>query len=127
MTISKKGNNKRMQIDIRGVETVLTKEVKAYAEEKANKLSKYGVDIMGIELALEEDHNKTEDRAGVAKALIKISGKNISVKGEGKNVFAAIDEMERKASRELRKAKDRKDPKRFAKSKEVARRLFRRG
>lgn len=116
-----------MQVDIRGVETVLTKEVKAYATEKANKLSKYGVNIMGIELALEEDHNKTEDKAGVAKALVKISGKNISVRGEGKNVFAAIDEMERKASRELAKVKDRKNPKRFAKSKDAVRRLFRRG
>lgn len=116
-----------MQIDVRGVETVLTKEVKAYAEEKTNKLSKYGINIIGIDLALEEDHNMTEDKAGMAKALIKIPGKNISVRGEGKNVFVAIDEMERKASRELRKVKGKMDPKkRFAKSKDTVRRLFRR-
>lgn len=115
-----------MQIDIRGVETVLTKEVKAYAKEKVEKFSKYGVDIQHVDLALEEDHNKTEDRAGVAKVLVKISGKDIAVKGEGKNVFAAIDEMERKASRELRETKKRLSPKRFSRSKDAARRLFRR-
>ena len=115
-----------MQIDIRGVETVLTKEVKAYANEKVEKFSKYGIEIIGIDLALEENHNKTEDRAGVAKVLIKIAGKDIAVKGEGKNVFSAIDEMERKASRELRETKKKLSPKRFSRSKDVARRLFRR-
>ncbi|MEK7447641.1 MAG: ribosome-associated translation inhibitor RaiA [Patescibacteria group bacterium] len=115
-----------MQVDIRGVETVLTKEVKDYAREKVEKFSKYGIDIIGVDLALEEDHNRTEDRAGVAKVLVKIPGKDIAVKGEGKNVFAAIDEMERKASRELRETKKRLSPKRFSKSKDAARRLFRR-
>ncbi len=117
-----------MQIDIRGVETVLTDDVKKYAREKTGKLSKYGIDIIGVDLALEEDHNKTEDRAGVAKVLVKIPGKDIVAKGEGKNIFAAIDEMERKTSRELRKVKGKNSPKkRFARSKEAARRLFRRG
>ena len=116
-----------MQIDIRGVETVLTDDIKKYAREKVGKLSKYGIDIIGVDLALEENHNKTENKAGVAKILVKIPGKDIAVKGEGKNVFAAIDEMERKASRELRKIKGKKNPKkRFARSKEKARRLFRR-
>lgn len=115
-----------MQVDIRGVETVLTKEVKDYAREKVEKFSKYGIDIIGVDLALEEDHNRTEDRAGVAKVLVKIPGKDIAVKGEGKSVFAAIDEMERKASRELRETKKRLSPKRFSRSKDVARKLFRR-
>ena len=116
-----------MQIDIRGVETVLTEEVKDYAREKVSKFEKYGVNIIGVDLALEEDHNKTEDKAGLAKVLVKIPGKDIVVRGEGKNVFAAIDEMERRASRELRENKKRLSPKRFAKSKEIVRRLFRRG
>jgi len=117
-----------MKSDIRGVETVLTDEVKKYAEEKVGKFAKYGVDIVGIDLALEEDHNRTEDKAGVAKVLIKIPGKDIAVKGEGKNVFAAIDEMERKASRELRENKQKtKKKSRLSKSKDTIRRLFRRG
>ncbi|MDO8507452.1 MAG: ribosome-associated translation inhibitor RaiA [bacterium] len=117
-----------MQVDIRGVETVITKEVKSYAEEKVAKFSKYGIDILHVDLALEEDHNKTEDRAGVAKVLVKIPGKDIAVKGEGKNVFAAIDEMERKASRELRENKKKSSKKsRLSKSKDAVRRLFRRG
>lgn len=117
-----------MQIDIRGVETVLTKEVKAYAKEKVEKFSKYGIDILHVDLALEEDHNKTEDRAGVAKVLVKIPGKDVAAKGEGKNVFAAIDEMERKTSRELRETKKRFSPKeRLSKSKDAVRKLFRRG
>ncbi len=117
-----------MQIDIRGVETVLTDEVKKYAKEKVNKFSKYGIEIIGVDLALEEDHNKTENKAGVAKVLVKIPGKDIAVKGEGKNIFVAIDEMERKASRELRENKGKiKQKSKLSKSKEVVRRLFRRG
>lgn len=117
-----------MQIDIRGVETVLTDEVRKYAEEKVGKFSKYGINIIGVDLTLEEDHNKTEDRAGLAKVVVKIPGKDIAVKGEGKNIFAAIDEMDRKASRELRENKGKtKRRSKLSKSKEAVRRLFRRG
>ena len=117
-----------MQIDIRGVETELTDNIKKYATEKAEKFVKYGINIIGVELALEEDHNKTEDKAGFVKALIKIPGKDIAVKGEGKNLYAAIDKMEERASRELRELKNKNLPKsKLARSKEIVRQLFRRG
>ncbi len=114
-----------MQIDIRGVETELTEDIKKYATGKTEKFAKYGINIIGVELALEEDHNKTEDKAAFVKALIKIPGKDISAKGEGKNLFAAIDEMEQKASRKLSKYKGKnKQKNKLAKSKEMVRRLF---
>lgn len=115
-----------MKIDIKGFEKILTEEVRKYAEEKVGKFSKYGVNIIGVDLSLEEDHNKMESKAGVARVLVKIPGKDIVARGEGKNVFAAIDEMERKVSREIREHKKKNSPKRFSKSKDAVRRLFRR-
>ncbi len=115
-----------MQVDIRGVETVLTEEVRKYAEEKVAKFSRYEPRIVGVDLGLEEDHNKTEDKAARAKALIKIPGKDIEAIGEGKTIFAAIDAMEEKAKRQLVEHKEK-----FAKreqtsrSKKLIRRLFR--
>lgn len=115
-----------MQIDIHGHETELSEEVRAYAKKKMEKLGGYGVNILGIDLTLEEDHNKKESTAGQAKVLVKIAGKDISVRGEGKHLFSAIDEIERKAKRELVEIKKRFGQKsKLAKSKEVVRRIFR--
>jgi ribosomal subunit interface protein len=117
-----------MQIDIKGHETELSKEVKTYAKKKMEKLGGYGVNILGIELTLEEDHNKKESTAGQAKVLVKIAGRDISAKGEGKHLFSAIDEVERKAKRELVESKKRSGQKsKLAKSKEIVRSIFRQG
>jgi len=115
-----------MQIDIHGHETELTNEVRNYAKSKMEKLGGYGAKIMSIDITLEEDHNKKESKAGQARVLIKIAGKDISVKGEGKHIFAAIDEVERKAKREIIESKERSGKKsKLAKSKEIVRKLFR--
>ncbi len=116
-----------MKTTIKGHETYLTPEIKKYAEKKANKLIKYNKSIIAIELTLEEDHNKKERTAAVAKALVQIPGNDISATGEAKNIFAAIDELERKLSRQLDKEKSKKEPgkvKLYRQGKEILRRVF---
>ena len=114
-----------MQIDIRGVETVLTDEVKAYAREKVSKFSKYEKRIVGVDVALEENHNKNEDSAAKVKALIKIPGKDIEAIGEGKTIFAAIDAMEDHAKRQLSGHKEKFNKReQSSRSKRLIRRLL---
>lgn len=116
-----------MEIKISGHETILTDEVKNYAQEKMNKLGKYNVDILVVDLVLEENHNKTESTAAVAKVFIKMAGKDIEAHGEGKNIFVAVDVVEQRASQQLRKHKEKTTGRvKFKRSKAVIRKIFRR-
>lgn len=114
-----------MKISISGHETVLTKDMKDYANEKLSKLDKYGIDIIGMDLVIVEDHNKTEDKAADVKLKVKISGKDIEANAYGKSVFEAIDQVEQKASGQLRKHKEKNlDRSRLTRSKNLIRKFF---
>ena len=116
-----------MKATIKGHETYLTPEIKRYAEKKINKLIKYNKGIISAEMTLEEDHNKKERTAAVARALIQIPGNDISAMAEAKTIFAAIDELDRKLSRQIDRERSKRDPKKvkiFRKSKEIIRKLF---
>jgi len=115
-----------MQFKIRGRGITLAEEVKRFAEEKANKLANFGIDILLVDMVLEEDHNKTEDKAARAKMLIDIPGKNIEATGEGKTIFAAINKAQENAIRQLSERNKKIESKsRFVKGKQIIRRLFR--
>jgi ribosomal subunit interface protein len=116
-----------MKATIKGHETYLTPEIKKYAEKKTNKLIKYNKEIIAIELTLEEDHNKKERTAAVAKALIQVPGSDISATASAKTIFAAIDELERKLSRQLDKGKNKRESKKtrlFRQGKDILRKIF---
>jgi ribosomal subunit interface protein len=115
-----------MRINITGHETALTPEIKKYTETKLNKLCKKYKQILSADVVIEENHNKTEKTAAVAKVLLKIKGQDISATAEAKTVFAAIDETERKLLKQLDRDKAKHDvtKRRFVKSKEIIRNLF---
>lgn len=115
-----------MQFKIRGREILLTEEIKKFAEEKANKLTNFGIDVLLVDMVLEEDHNKTENKAARAKMLIDIPGKNIEAVGEGKTIYAAINKAQENAIRQLSERNKKVESKgRFSKSKQIIRRFFR--
>jgi len=115
-----------MKVNITAHETVLTPEVKKYAEIKMNKLCKKYKQIISADVVLEENHNKTEKTAGTAKVLLKLKGQDVSASASAKTVFAAIDEAERKLLRQLDREKAKHDVSRgtFAKSKLIIRNFF---
>lgn len=114
-----------MQIDIRGVEMQLTDEIRSYTTEKVSKFSKYEKRIVGIDVGLEENHNKNEDSAAKAKALIKIPGKDIEAIGEGETIFAAIDAMEEHGRRQLLEHKEKfANKEQSSRSRRLIRKLF---
>lgn len=117
-----------VKVNIRGHEIYLTSEIKAYAQEKLDKLCRKYKTIIDIDLALEENHNKTESTAAVASATIHIPGKDISAQASARTIFAAIDEVEDKLRRQLEKDKGlhhSNSKGKFSKSKEIIRKLFR--
>lgn len=115
-----------MKINITGHETVLTPEIKKYTETKLGKLCKKYKQIIDADVVIEENHNKTEKTAAVAKVLLKIAGQDISATAEARTTFAAVDEAERKLVKQLEREKSRHDSTggRFAKSKELIRNFF---
>lgn len=117
-----------IKVNIRGHEIYLTEEIKFYATKKLDKLCRKYKSIIDVDLMLEENHNKMEATAAVASATIHIPGKDIAAQANGRTIFAAIDELERKLARQLAKDKElhhSNSKGKFAKSKAVIRKLFR--
>ncbi len=117
-----------MQINIYGHETILTDEVKEYARKKMEKLDKYESGIIGLDLTLEENHHqKNKKMAFLAKGLVKVPGNDIVAEAIDKTLFAAVDQLERRLSVQVRKNKDKQVNKsRFARSKDFFRKFTRR-
>jgi ribosomal subunit interface protein len=115
-----------MKVSITGHETSLTPEIKKYTETKLNKLCRKYKQILSADVVLEEKHSKTEKNIATAKVLLKIKGQDIASSASAKNIFAAVDENERKLIRQLEhdKAKKNITKGRIAKSKDLIRKIF---
>ena len=118
-----------MKINITGHETILTPQVRKYAEQKLNKLCKRYKQIMSADAVLEEDHNKKEKTAATAKVLLKMKGQDITATSSERTIFAAIDETERKLVKQLDREKSKYDPNnsRVLRGKKLLQKLFHRG
>jgi putative sigma-54 modulation protein len=117
-----------LNLNISGHEVYLTDDIKEYATDKMNKLCKHYKSILQIDLILEENHNKTEDKAARARGNIDKQGTNISAEASAKTIYSAIDVLEQKLRKQLEKDKElhhANQNTRFAKSKNIVRRLFR--
>jgi ribosomal subunit interface protein len=118
-----------MNINVFAKKTLVSRDVKKYAEEKLAKLDQVRNDIIGVDLTLELDHHKKEKTAATAKALVKIPGADLTAKAEARTLFAAIDELEGKLTKLALKDKDKKLARRekLKKSKAILRNLLGRG
>lgn len=117
-----------VKVNIRGHEVYLTEEIKEYAIKKLDKLCRKYKTIIDIDLVLEEDHNKTENRAAYAGATVKMQGKDVHANAEARTIFAAIDQLEERLERQLEKDKGvhrSNGNGKFSKSKDIIRKLFR--
>jgi ribosomal subunit interface protein len=117
-----------MKISMFGHETIITDEVREYTVEKMNKLEKFNINIMNIDVTLEENHHLREkSNAYLAKCLVQIPGEDLSAKAEGRTLFAAVDDLESKITNQIMKLKEKKILKRtkLAKSKSLLRKLLR--
>ena len=95
-------------ISIYGKDLKLTAGLKDYAQKKMDKLLKYGVNILvtRVELRFSESGRK-HGRAFYAEVTMQLPKKILRVSEKNADIFAAIDAVETKLRKQIRKYKTR--------------------
>jgi putative sigma-54 modulation protein len=114
-----------MKLDIRAVHFDLNDEIRDYAAEKIGKLDKFYKNIIMAEIKLMGNSGveAVEDKFE-ATVRLSVPGKDVYAEEKGRDIHEAIDLVERELQRQLKKIKDKQNPKRLAKTKEIVRRFF---
>ncbi|AIT10274.1 ribosome hibernation promoting factor HPF [Candidatus Francisella endociliophora] len=91
-----------MNIQITGRHVEVTEAIKNYVNEKVGKVGQYFDHITSTKviLAVEKDQQ-------VAEAIVTVPGSEFVAKAEDKDLYAAIDMLEDKLARQLKKHKDK--------------------
>lgn len=91
-----------MDIKITGRHVEVTDSIKNYVNEKIGKVEQYFDNITSTKviLSIEKDNQ-------VAEAIITVPGSEFVAKADDKDLYAAIDMLEDKLARQLRKHKDK--------------------
>lgn len=91
-----------MNIQITGRHVEITEAIKSYVEEKVGKVEHYFDHIVSAKVIL-----SVEKEVQVAEAIVGVPGVEIVAKAEDRDLYAAIDMMEDKLARQLRKHKNK--------------------
>ena len=91
-----------MNIQITGRHIEVTSAIKSYVDEKIGKVGLYFDDISSTKVIL-----TVEKGNQVAEAIVIVPGSEFVAKAEDKNLYAAIDKLEDKLARQLKKHKDK--------------------
>lgn len=91
-----------MNIQITGRHVEVTDAIKSYVNEKIGKVGQYFDNITSTKVILdvEKDHQ-------VAEAIVIVPGSEFVAKAEDKDLYAAIDMLEDKLARQLKKHKNK--------------------
>ena len=91
-----------MHIQITGRHLEITAALKSYVEEKIGKLSQHFDHILDVQVVL---HVEKENH--LAEAKLSVPGDDIVAKAEGENMYAAIDLLQDKLDRQVKKRKQK--------------------
>ncbi|MCF6768022.1 ribosome-associated translation inhibitor RaiA [Thiotrichales bacterium 19S11-10] len=89
-----------MQIQITGRHLSVTDAMKSYVEEKIGKLSNHFDHIIGAHVIM-----SVERERHLAEAKIEVPGNDIIAHADGASMYEAIDLLEAKLDRQVRKRK----------------------
>lgn len=91
-----------MQINITGHHVDITAALRAYVEEKIERLERHFDNMTNIHviLSVEKDRQKAE-------ATVHVSRGNIYAESEDENMYAAIDSLADKLDRQIKKHKEK--------------------
>ncbi|MEY8766427.1 MULTISPECIES: ribosome hibernation-promoting factor, HPF/YfiA family [Francisella] len=91
-----------MNIQITGRHVEVTDPIKRYVNEKIGKVGHYFDNITSTKVILdvEKDHQ-------VAEAIVTVPGSEFVAKAEDKDLYAAIDMLEDKLARQIKKHKNK--------------------
>lgn len=96
-----------MKIIISGKHLKITDAIKSYTEEKVSKISKYTDAITEVDIVLTVEDTKSSGQIHKADGLVYASGTKIKVETENADLYVAIDELEEKLERQVRKYKEK--------------------
>jgi putative sigma-54 modulation protein len=91
-----------MQISITGRHLEVTDSMKAYVEEKVNKLKRHFDHVTNIHVILEVEKNMHK-----AEATVQVSGATLFAEEHQEDMYAAIDLMVDKLDRQILKHKEK--------------------
>ena len=91
-----------MNIQITGRHIEVTSAIKSYIDEKIGKVGVYFDNITSAKVIL-----TIEKGNQVAEAIIMVPGSEFVAKADDKDLYAAIDKLEDKLARQLKKHKDK--------------------
>lgn len=97
------------KLDINGVHTVVTDDLKKYITRKIGKLDRYiprkARESVHVEVFLKERVIKAKKECE-CEVILKLPGRTIATKEATVNMFAAVDIVEAKLRNQLKKYKD---------------------
>ena len=91
-----------MNIQITGRHVEVTEAIKNYVDEKIGKVSQYFDNITSSKVIL-----SVEKDTQIAEVIITVPGTEFVAKADDKDLYAAIDLVEDKIARQLRKHKNK--------------------
>jgi len=99
-----------MKIDIKAVKFELDTKTRDYAADKIGRLEKYYKNIVKASILLGKEDGDTANVRYDAKVKVEGPGQDIFAEDFDKDIFTAIDKVERKIKEQLTRTKGKRNP-----------------
>ncbi len=96
-----------MHIHVNGKNIVITDAIKAYVKEKIGKVAAHYDQIQGIDTMLTVIKNPSVSDSHIAEVNCKLAGEIIRVEEKAESMYASIDLVADKLSRQVKKFKEK--------------------
>ena len=96
-----------MHIHVNGKNIEITDAIKAYVKEKLSKVANHYDQVTAIDVILTVIKNPAASGKHIAEVSCKLNGKNIHVEESAESMYASIDLLADKLSRQVQKFKDK--------------------
>lgn len=96
-----------MHIHVNGRNIEITEAIKAYVKEKVGKVSTHYDQIQGIDVILSVIKNPAAEGKHIAEVVCRTNAGTIRVEEAGESMYASIDLVADKLSRQITKLKDK--------------------
>lgn len=96
-----------MHIHVNGKNVVITDAIKAYVKEKIGKVAAHYDQIQGIDTMLSVIKNPSVADSHIAEVNCKLAGEIIRVEEQAESMYASIDLVADKLSRQVKKFKEK--------------------
>lgn len=91
----------------------ITDAMKSYAEDKLEKLERFSDKIVDARVVMSYDTNKNADAPAKVEVQLNVPSGVLRAEERGKDSYAAIDQVVDKLERQLKRMKDRANPRRI--------------